>query len=335
MSGSQRSRPRILLADDDVIFRSLCISKLKTLEAEIIEADDGVEAWHLIKNGGCSLALLDIDMPNMNGVALAQCIRSHHLTRQTPIVMITSREDVSTLRQTLQAGATSYLTKPVNWSLFMDHISHLLSLGHAAQRPDSGTSRFAALYEASNALTRLCRVELARQVSPVAGRDARLRLLGRLQEAIAAAAVADETAIEVDGVLAQAIANGDRAAVDVENQLAGSCITAAAPAFAALVSEIVAFGASMGRDGAPARVTLEGTGADVCLWVHFDPTNAGGGEEIAFMVEGIGVLALLNRGEVFIDEAARNGALGFGVRLPGVREGHDTLRGPADFATAV
>ena len=38
MSGSQRSRPRILLADDDVIFRSLCISKLKTLEAEIIEA---------------------------------------------------------------------------------------------------------------------------------------------------------------------------------------------------------------------------------------------------------------------------------------------------------
>jgi len=223
----------------------------------------------------------------------------------------------------------------LRWSLFMDHISHLLSLGHAAQRRDSEAPRFAALYEASHALNLLCRVELARQASPVAGRDTRGRLLGRLQEAIATAAGADEAAIDVDGVLAKAIANGDGAAVDVENWLEGSCITAAVPAFAALVFEIVAFGASMGRDGAPARVTLEGSGADVCLWVHFDPTKAAGGEDIAFMVEGIGVLALLNRGELFIDEAASHGALGFGVRLPGAREGHDTLRGPADFATAV
>lgn len=124
---------KILIVDDDQITRSLVAAKLKTASIEVIEAEDGLEAWNIIKAGGIRLALVDVHMPNMNGLALVQCVRSHPATRHMPIVMVTSRDDHQTLQRALEAGATSYLTKPINWSLFAPHIEHLLRLGAEAE----------------------------------------------------------------------------------------------------------------------------------------------------------------------------------------------------------
>ena len=69
----------------------------------------------------------------MNGLALVQCIRTNKSTRHMPIVMITSRDDHQSLKRALEAGATSYLTKPVNWSLFSDHVEHLIRMGQQSE----------------------------------------------------------------------------------------------------------------------------------------------------------------------------------------------------------
>ena len=126
-------QPSILVADDDPILRSLIVAKLKSTSFKILEAADGMQAWQLIRGGDVRLALLDIEMPGMNGISLVQCIRSFPDTKHMPIVMITSRDDQNSLKRCLEAGASSYLTKPINWSLFSDHVDHLLRLAQGSE----------------------------------------------------------------------------------------------------------------------------------------------------------------------------------------------------------
>ena len=105
---------RVIVADDDPIFRSLVRAQLGTRADEIVEAADGLEAWSHILSLNFQLALIDLSMPNLDGIALIQCIRGHPRTRHLPIIVITSRDDKDAVDKALAAGATSFLTKPVN-----------------------------------------------------------------------------------------------------------------------------------------------------------------------------------------------------------------------------
>ncbi len=122
---------RVLVADDDPIVRSLLGSRVGVL-ADVVEAADGLEAWDLIRKGGFHLAFVDLEMPNMDGFSLIQCIRSHPQTCHMPIVVLTCRGDQEALRRALEAGASSYMVKPLTWSMFNAHVKHLLKLGAAA-----------------------------------------------------------------------------------------------------------------------------------------------------------------------------------------------------------
>lgn len=131
MSGT--FKPQVLLADDDPIFRSLAVSRLKRLNCEVVEAEDGLGAWQLAREQAFSLAIIDFEMPGLDGINLIQCLRGHPHTRQMPVVMCTSRTDNSAMNSAVGAGATSFLTKPVNWSLFVSHLQHLIHLSEAAE----------------------------------------------------------------------------------------------------------------------------------------------------------------------------------------------------------
>lgn len=117
-----------LIVDDDPILRSLLRAKLVHQIPEAYEADDGGAAWDLLRNIDFQIAFVDLEMPNIDGITLIQCIRAHPRTRHLPIVVITGRQDAGALKQALDAGATSYLQKPLNWSTFEHHVGHLLAL---------------------------------------------------------------------------------------------------------------------------------------------------------------------------------------------------------------
>jgi CheY-like chemotaxis protein len=124
---------RVIVVDDDPIFRTVALTKLQRMSHVVTEAGDGSSAWDAIVRGGADLALVDLEMPNMKGVELIRCIRSHPRTRHMPVVVITSRNDAEAVRGSLEAGATSFMTKPVNWSMFANHIDFLLRLHSAAE----------------------------------------------------------------------------------------------------------------------------------------------------------------------------------------------------------
>ncbi|MGQ0456444.1 MAG: response regulator [Hyphomicrobium sp.] len=161
---------RILVADDDPIIRSILVSKLSTLTSqsvEIVEAEDGHRAWQQLINGDFQLALVDLEMPNVDGFALIQCMRSHPNTKHIPVIVVTSRDDPQALRNALEAGASSYLTKPIYWSMFNTHIEHLLRLSEssienteALERAKSEATELKAAFAAlqKNLTTRLARL---------------------------------------------------------------------------------------------------------------------------------------------------------------------------------
>lgn len=123
---------RVLVADDDPIARELISTRLSSLACESEEAEDGIAAWHAIMSNSFDIALVDLSMPSLDGFELLRCVRNHPRTKHMPVVVVTSHNDKESIEEALSAGATSFLTKPINWSTFSAHIGYLLKISRSA-----------------------------------------------------------------------------------------------------------------------------------------------------------------------------------------------------------
>jgi signal transduction histidine kinase len=117
---------RVLLADDDPIFCELAIAKLSG-PATIVEAvPDGLAAWDRLRAQDHDVALIDIEMPGLDGFSLVERIRADEDLRHLPAVMVTSHDDVASIDRAFAAGATWFITKPVNWLLVAHQLRYVL-----------------------------------------------------------------------------------------------------------------------------------------------------------------------------------------------------------------
>ena len=128
----QSEKLRVLVADDDPIARELITARLASLACECEEAEDGIVAWQAIMTNSFDMAIVDLSMPNLDGFELLRCVRNHPRTKHLPMVVVTSLQDQSSIEEALASGATSFLTKPINWTTFSAHIGYLLKLSHKA-----------------------------------------------------------------------------------------------------------------------------------------------------------------------------------------------------------
>lgn len=113
---------RILVVDDSEDFRDLLNGALLSAGyADVVTASSGWEALKLLDVGSSSdekpavdVALLDIVMPEMDGVEVCARIRNDRRYADLPIIMVTALDDMTHLSKAFVAGATDYLTKPIN-----------------------------------------------------------------------------------------------------------------------------------------------------------------------------------------------------------------------------
>ena len=153
LQGGVRLKPvRVLVADDDAVFRSLVASNLAGRTDVVREAEDGQRAWELLLGETFELALIDLSMPGIDGFALIRCIRSHPRTRHLPIVVVTSTADPAAVKRALEAGATSFPTKPINWNLFGHHIDYLIRVEQSSAVERTTKQRAEAVARAKDAL---------------------------------------------------------------------------------------------------------------------------------------------------------------------------------------
>jgi DNA-binding response OmpR family regulator len=103
---------RVLLADDDAVARTLHAAVIADLGHEPVVADDGERAWELFQGEPVPLAVLDINMPGLDGLTVCRLIRDHEVGRDTFVIVVTARDAREDLAAVLAAGADDYVTKP-------------------------------------------------------------------------------------------------------------------------------------------------------------------------------------------------------------------------------
>lgn len=103
---------KILIAEDDLGSRRLLSLRLLNAGYEVEEAQDGQEAWDAFQGGNFQMVITDWMMPNLDGMALIQNIRSSGRKNYTYIIVLTMLDDKSNLLFGLSSGADEYLIKP-------------------------------------------------------------------------------------------------------------------------------------------------------------------------------------------------------------------------------
>ncbi len=124
-----RDKHRILIVEDSPTMRQLLVFALKRLKgAEIVEAADGMDGLRKVTSDDYDLALVDINMPVMDGLKLISLIRAEDALREMPIVVITTEGAKEDRERALALGANEYLTKPIQANRVLSLAKSLLKI---------------------------------------------------------------------------------------------------------------------------------------------------------------------------------------------------------------
>jgi two-component system chemotaxis response regulator CheY len=120
---------RILIVEDSPTMRQLLVFALKRLQGvELVEARDGMDGLRKVTSDHFDLALVDINMPVMDGLKLIHLIRDEESLKGMPIVVITTEGAEEDRARALALGADEYLTKPVQANRVLAVVKGLLKL---------------------------------------------------------------------------------------------------------------------------------------------------------------------------------------------------------------
>lgn len=113
MSPCEKNAVNVIVADDDFSIRESIVKALSGSRYHVLgEASDGMNAVDLARKLRPDMALLDIEMPMMDGLSASRIIKDEGLARCT--MAITSFDDVSYIDRALECGIEGYVTKPFN-----------------------------------------------------------------------------------------------------------------------------------------------------------------------------------------------------------------------------
>ena len=120
-----KPRAHILIVDDETDLRTLLRHILTAQGYQTTDAEDGEEAIELIKRHKFDVALLDIQMPNINGIQVLKYIKEH--SPQTKAVMLTGYADLKHAMEAKEFGARDFIGKPYKLEDVLSTIEHILA----------------------------------------------------------------------------------------------------------------------------------------------------------------------------------------------------------------
>jgi chemosensory pili system protein ChpA (sensor histidine kinase/response regulator) len=124
---SSSQAPQILIVDDSYTIRQLLSLTLTRARYRVVQAKDGLDALEKLQSGlDCSLAIVDIEMPRMDGFDLLRSIRSTQRFANIPVAMLTSRSGEKHRQMAMELGANQYFTKPYSETQLLEAIPKLI-----------------------------------------------------------------------------------------------------------------------------------------------------------------------------------------------------------------
>ena len=123
------AKHQVLIVEDSPTMRQLLVFALRRLkDVEISEAQDGMDGLRRVTNEHFDIALIDINMPVMDGLKLISLIRGEESLKDIPIVVITTEGASEDRDRALALGANEYLTKPIQANRVLAVVKALLKI---------------------------------------------------------------------------------------------------------------------------------------------------------------------------------------------------------------
>lgn len=122
MGSSESQEMRLLLVDDSLSIRKFVGKMLESAGYQIDTAVDGEDGLRKASAAAYRMILTDLEMPKLNGFEVIQALRSRPETKQTPIVVMTTRAGDKHRQMALSIGANSYIAKPVEERMLLQEV---------------------------------------------------------------------------------------------------------------------------------------------------------------------------------------------------------------------
>lgn len=129
-NGKKSIRIRVLIVDDDIEITNLLYLILDPNEFEVTSCHTGREAIELAKKINPDVMVVDMYLPEMDGMAITRTVRSFS---NLPILILSVIDKPAVIEQALREGADDFMTKPVNQVLLVAHLKNL-ARRHRAER---------------------------------------------------------------------------------------------------------------------------------------------------------------------------------------------------------
>jgi DNA-binding response OmpR family regulator len=123
---------RIVVADDEADIRRLIVFALRRRGHTVMETGTGDGALALIRAERPQLAILDVMMPGMSGLAVAEALGADPGTAGLPILMLSAKGQAAEIEEGLRSGACAYLVKPFAPAALIAQVTALLGAGDGA-----------------------------------------------------------------------------------------------------------------------------------------------------------------------------------------------------------
>jgi diguanylate cyclase (GGDEF)-like protein/PAS domain S-box-containing protein len=121
----------VLVIDDDPAIRLLARETLEQDGFAVEEAENGSLGLAAFSRLNPAIALLDVVMPGQDGFTVCRELRK--LVQHTPILMLTGLDDIDSINQAYEAGATDFITKPIAWPVLAHRVRYMLRASRAME----------------------------------------------------------------------------------------------------------------------------------------------------------------------------------------------------------
>ena len=118
----QASSPRILVADDEQMLRTALSRMLGKLGYDVVAAENGRAALDSIKRQRIDVVITDINMPELDGMELLRVLKADKETRDIPVIVVSSQDDLTSVARCIELGAEDHLGKPYQPTLLQARV---------------------------------------------------------------------------------------------------------------------------------------------------------------------------------------------------------------------
>ena len=116
----------ILVVDDDPIFLGTVTTLLEPWGIKVHTSESPTDFWQLLPAIAPDLVILDVEMPEIDGIELCQTLRNDPNYQELPVLFLTARQDAQTIQQIFEIGGDDYISKPVVGAELMARINNRL-----------------------------------------------------------------------------------------------------------------------------------------------------------------------------------------------------------------